>query len=93
MRCRQPVLSYLTSRRGRCCDWPATVCQRATDDGLSAIGMGLQVFKMDWALNGPIPWKAQACRRAATVHLGVHCLKLPPPSTPPARGNIPRRPT
>jgi phytoene dehydrogenase-like protein len=31
---------------------------------------GAAVFKMDWALNGPIPWKAQACRRAATVHLG-----------------------
>jgi phytoene dehydrogenase-like protein len=27
-------------------------------------------FKMDWALDGPIPWKADACRRAATVHLG-----------------------
>jgi len=31
---------------------------------------GAAVFKMDWALNGPIPWQAQACRRAATVHLG-----------------------
>jgi phytoene dehydrogenase-like protein len=31
---------------------------------------GAAVFKMDWALNGPIPWKAQACLRAATVHLG-----------------------
>ena len=31
---------------------------------------GAAVFKMDWALNSPIPWKAQACLRAATVHLG-----------------------
>jgi phytoene dehydrogenase-like protein len=31
---------------------------------------GTAVFKMDWALNGSIPWKAQACQRAATVHLG-----------------------
>ena len=31
---------------------------------------GAAVFKMDWALDGPIPWKAPACRRAATVHLG-----------------------
>ena len=31
---------------------------------------GAAVFKMDWALNSPIPWKAQACRRTATVHLG-----------------------
>ena len=31
---------------------------------------GPGVFKMDWALSGPIPWKAEACRRAGTVHLG-----------------------
>jgi phytoene dehydrogenase-like protein len=27
-------------------------------------------FKLDWALAAPIPWRAEACRRAATVHLG-----------------------
>jgi phytoene dehydrogenase-like protein len=27
-------------------------------------------FKLDWALDGPIPWKAVACREAATVHVG-----------------------
>ena len=27
-------------------------------------------FKVDWALDGPIPWKAPACARAGTVHLG-----------------------
>jgi phytoene dehydrogenase-like protein len=27
-------------------------------------------FKIDWALGGPIPWKAEECARAATVHLG-----------------------
>jgi phytoene dehydrogenase-like protein len=31
---------------------------------------GPAVFKLDWALDGPIPWKAEACARAATVHLG-----------------------
>ncbi len=31
---------------------------------------GPGVFKVDWALNGPIPWKAAGCLRAATVHLG-----------------------
>ena len=25
---------------------------------------------MDWALSAPIPWRAAACRRAGTVHLG-----------------------
>jgi len=31
---------------------------------------GMGAFKMDWALNGPVPWKAVQCARAATVHLG-----------------------
>ncbi len=31
---------------------------------------GLGTFKMDWALDGPIPWRAPECRRSATVHLG-----------------------
>jgi phytoene dehydrogenase-like protein len=25
---------------------------------------------MDWALDAPIPWRAEACARAVTVHLG-----------------------
>jgi len=31
---------------------------------------GPGVFKLDWALDGPIPWRAAACGRAGTVHLG-----------------------
>jgi phytoene dehydrogenase-like protein len=31
---------------------------------------GMGVFKIDWALNGPIPWRNEACRLAGTVHLG-----------------------
>ena len=31
---------------------------------------GPGVCKVDWALDGPIPWTAQACRAAGTVHLG-----------------------
>ena len=31
---------------------------------------GAGVFKVDYALNAPIPWKAPGCLRAATVHLG-----------------------
>jgi phytoene dehydrogenase-like protein len=27
-------------------------------------------FKLDWALDGPIPWADDACARAVTVHLG-----------------------
>ncbi len=31
---------------------------------------GPGVFKLDWALDGPIPWRAPECARAATVHIG-----------------------
>jgi phytoene dehydrogenase-like protein len=31
---------------------------------------GPAVFKVDWALRGPIPWKAPQCREAGTLHLG-----------------------
>jgi phytoene dehydrogenase-like protein len=31
---------------------------------------GPGVCKVDWALAGPVPWQAQACRDAATVHVG-----------------------
>lgn len=31
---------------------------------------GPGVFKMDWALDGPIPWKHRECAAAITVHLG-----------------------
>ncbi len=31
---------------------------------------GPGVFKVDYALSGPIPWRAEECLRAGTVHLG-----------------------
>ena len=31
---------------------------------------GPAVFKIDYALSSPVPWKAAACLRAATVHVG-----------------------
>jgi len=31
---------------------------------------GMGVFKIDWALNGPIPFKSTGARQAGTVHLG-----------------------
>jgi len=31
---------------------------------------GPGVFKMDWALNAPVPWRAPECGRAGTLHLG-----------------------
>jgi len=31
---------------------------------------GMGAFKVDWALDAPIPWTADDCRHAGTVHLG-----------------------
>ncbi|MEA2603683.1 MAG: hypothetical protein QOF89_4675 [Acidobacteriota bacterium] len=45
--------------------WPPRYRRR-----LDAYRYGPGVFKIDWALSGPIPWKAPECRRAGTVHVG-----------------------
>ncbi len=37
---------------------------------LEAWTYGPGAFKVDWALDGPIPWAAEACRQAGTLHLG-----------------------
>jgi phytoene dehydrogenase-like protein len=37
---------------------------------LEGFRYGPGVFKIDWALDGPIPWKDPATARAGTVHLG-----------------------
>jgi phytoene dehydrogenase-like protein len=37
---------------------------------LAAYRYGPGVFKMDWALDAPVPWRAAECSRAGTVHLG-----------------------
>jgi phytoene dehydrogenase-like protein len=31
---------------------------------------GMGIFKIDWALDGPVPFTAPECRKAGTVHLG-----------------------
>jgi phytoene dehydrogenase-like protein len=37
---------------------------------------GPGAFKVDWALDEPIPWRDPACSRAATVHLGGTLAEL-----------------
>jgi phytoene dehydrogenase-like protein len=38
--------------------------------GVARFQRGPGVFKVDWALSGPVPWTAEPCRRAGTVHVG-----------------------
>lgn len=39
-------------------------------DKLLQFRYGPGVFKIDWALGGPIPWRNEECRLAGTVHVG-----------------------
>jgi phytoene dehydrogenase-like protein len=49
-------------------------------------------FKVDWALSGPVPWAAEACRRAGTVHVGGDLAQLAESTRERRRGLVPRRP-
>jgi phytoene dehydrogenase-like protein len=50
------------------------------------------IFKIDYALSEPIPWKAKACRRAGTIHLGGAMDEIAAAERDVARGKIPERP-
>jgi len=53
---------------------------------------GPGVFKMDWALAGPIPWRAEACRRAGTVHVGGALAEIAAAEREVWEGRHPERP-
>lgn len=39
-------------------------------NNLERFRYGPGVYKMDWALHQPVPWKAPECQQAGTVHIG-----------------------
>jgi phytoene dehydrogenase-like protein len=49
-------------------------------------------FKVDWALSGPIPWRAEAGTRAGTVHVGDSMDLLTQHAADLAKRQIPARP-
>ena len=53
---------------------------------------GPGVFKLDFALDGPIPWKAEGCLRAGTVHLGGTLDEISSGEAAVWRGEHPERP-
>jgi len=53
---------------------------------------GPGAFKMDWALDRPIPWKSQDCFRAATVHLGGTREEIELSERLPWRGSVSEKP-
>jgi len=50
------------------------------------------IFKIDYALNEAVPWKAEACRRAGTIHLGGSIDEIAAAEREVVRGNVPERP-
>ena len=53
---------------------------------------GPGVCKVDWALSGPVPWQAAACREAGTVHLGGTLAEVAHSEAEVTAGRLPGRP-
>jgi phytoene dehydrogenase-like protein len=59
---------------------------------LARFSYGPGVFKLDWALEAPIPWRAPECSRAATLHLGGTLEEIVASEREPWRGRTAERP-
>jgi phytoene dehydrogenase-like protein len=59
---------------------------------LAGYRYGPGVCKVDFALDGPIPWRAEGCARAGTVHLGGTLEEIAVAERTVARGGHPERP-
>ncbi|MFN7115863.1 MAG: phytoene desaturase family protein [Saprospiraceae bacterium] len=59
---------------------------------LSRYRYGMGVFKIDWALAEPIPFTAEACRRAGTIHIGNTLAEIAASEQATWHGKHPDRP-
>ena len=53
---------------------------------------GPGAFKLDLAVEGGVPWLAEACRRAGTVHVGGRLEEISAAEADVHRGRVPERP-
>ncbi len=60
--------------------------------GLEAFRYGPGVFKIDLALDGPVPWTAPECQHAGTLHLGGSFEEIVDSERLIAQGRHPERP-
>jgi phytoene dehydrogenase-like protein len=54
--------------------------------------MGPGVFKVDYALKGPVPWTADIARRAGTLHLGGTLEEMAASEDAVSKGRLPDKP-
>jgi len=59
---------------------------------LEHFNYGPGVFKMDWALHQPVPWRAKECAQAGTVHLSGTLDEICESERQPWRGKVSERP-
>src|SRR5215213_6895295 len=62
------------------------------NNALKRYRYGPGVFKVDFALDGPIPWEAEGGKRAGTVHLGGTLEEIAAGESAVGRGEHPERP-
>jgi phytoene dehydrogenase-like protein len=53
---------------------------------------GPGVCKVDWAIDGPVPWQAEACQQAGTVHVAGTYAEVAASEADVAAGRHPERP-
>jgi phytoene dehydrogenase-like protein len=60
--------------------------------GLQRYSYGAGAFKLDWALDGPVPWRDPQCTQAGTLHLTGSAGELIASEAAVGRGEHPERP-
>lgn len=61
-------------------------------DDLRRFHTDTATVKVDWALDGPVPWTAEGARRAATIHVADDLDELTMSAAQVATGTVPDRP-
>ena len=59
---------------------------------LARFRYGPGVCKVDWAIDGPVPWQAEACQQAGTVHVAGTFAEVASSEADVAAGRHPDRP-
>lgn len=93
-------LEHLPSARAVLLDVTVRQFVRMTGDRLPArsryilerFRFGTGVFKIDYAMNQPVPWKDEMCARAGTIHLGGTLDEIAAAERDVADGRHPERP-